>query len=149
MSDFRETSVERPHRDHQPGAEAAPAPALPPPVESAPALPPPAAAAAADGLMAVFNAAVASLGSAQAAMAAGTAELTQEIFRLGRADLIASGDGIAAIMNAKNLREMVDIQLDVARRRFELMAEGSARLGEIGLHLANDAMKPALVRVSA
>jgi len=98
----------------------------------------------ADGLLAACRATLASLGEAQQAVAADVRAMALEMSGLARSNLTAAGDGVTALLAAKTLADAVEIQLRFARRSLEAMADGSARLGEIGMRLASDAAKPVL-----
>jgi hypothetical protein len=102
--------------------------------------------AGADKLFAAYWETLASIGQAQAAMASNVTAIALEMSGLARSNLTAAGDSVAALFGAKSLADAVEIQLGFARRSLDAVAEGSTRLGEIGLCLANDAAKPVLGR---
>jgi hypothetical protein len=102
--------------------------------------------AGADKLFAAYWETLASIGQAQAAMASNVTAIALEMSGLARSNLTAAGDSVAALFGAKSLADAVEIQLGFARRSLDAVAEGSTRLGEIGLRLANDAAKPVLGR---
>jgi hypothetical protein len=99
-----------------------------------------------DKLFAAYWETLASIGQAQAAMASNVTAMALEMSGLARSNLTAAGDSVAALFGAKSLADAVEIQLGFARRSLDAVAEGSTRLGEIGLRLANDAAKPVLGR---
>ncbi|HTZ35718.1 MAG TPA: phasin family protein [Stellaceae bacterium] len=117
--------------------EPAPVVALPPPVRRR-------AAAAGEMLGTACEKMVASLGEAQSALARDVAAMALELNGLARANMTAAGDSALALFAAKSLVDAVEIQLGFARRSLDALAEGSARLGDLGLRLANDAAKPML-----
>jgi len=123
--------------------------ALPQP-EPVPALPAPTPATArtsADRFVSAYQQTLASIGQAQTAVASDVAAMALEIGGRTRANLTAAGDSATALLKAKSLTEMVEIQIGFARRSLDAMVETSTRLGEIGLRLASEAAKPVLGRL--
>lgn len=119
-------------------AEALPAPqplvALPAPVTEV--------RRAADRGLSVYHATVAAIGESQAAIASDLTAMALEMSAVTRSNLTAAGDGLTAMLSARSFADLVEAQLGVARRSLNALAEGSARLGEIGRRLADDAAKP-------
>jgi hypothetical protein len=145
MSEEKQTRTKRVAPAHAAVIEVAPV--LPPPAPI-PALPGPASFRGpdfgGDKLFAAYRAALASFGASQAAFASDVAAMALEIGGLAGSGLTAAGDGIAALASARSLAEAVEIQLGFASRTLDAMTAGSTKLGEIGLRLANGAVKPIL-----
>lgn len=149
MSDEKQTELERVAT-----APETPEPAVAlPAAEPVAALPEPDARAAlpaplpepqrgADQCFAAYRAALASIGESQAAIAADVTAVALEMNGLARANLTAAGDGIAALLRARSLVDVVEAQLGFARRSLDALAGGSARIGELGLRLTSDAAAP-------
>ena len=135
-----------------------PEPAVPVPETSEPAtmLPKPDAIAAlpvpsprpekagASKLIDTYQAALASIGKSQTAIASDVTALALEMSGLASSNLTAAGDSVTALLRARSFADAVEIQLSFARRSLEAIVDGSTRLGEIGLRLTNNASKPML-----
>lgn len=91
---------------------------------------------------AAYRATLASMGESQAAIASDAVALSLEMTGLTRSYLTAVGDSAVAFFTARSLVDAVEAQLDFARRSIDSFAGGSTRLGELGLRLAEDAVKP-------
>jgi len=119
---------------------------LPPP-DPAAALPPAVSSSAAhsrDKLLDACHSTLASVGASQQAVADEAAAMTRELDAITRTTLSTTGDGVAALLRAKNLTDIVEIQLSLAQQNLCAIAAGSARLGELGLRLWVGAGKPFL-----
>ena len=119
-----------------------PAPDLAAPDLAAPDLAAPVTVPLEAGRDKFFNArhtTLASIGASQAAIASDMTAIMLEWGGLTRASLTAAGDSAAALLRARNLADVVEIQLGFARQSIESLVGGSTRLGELGLRLANDA----------
>jgi hypothetical protein len=156
MSEDRKAEIRRamsPVPAAPPAAPPAPEPAPPPPhPEPLAALPPPPpgrAQAEADRVLDACHAALASVAASQTAVAGDVTAMALELGGLTRANLTAAGDGVAALFRATSVVDALTIQLGIARRSLDAMAAGSTRLGEIGRHLADEAVKPLASRFSA
>lgn len=155
MSDSNQARVKRaapaPQLTHEPAApvevtapepeaaelaEPTPTPTLPTPVTRR--------APGADRYFAAYAATLATIGESQAAVASDLTAMTLEMSGLTRASLMAVGDGLTALLTARNLVDAVEAQLGAARRGLDTFADGSTRLGGLGLRLASDAAKPML-----
>jgi hypothetical protein len=90
------------------------------------------------------QATLASIGASQSAVASDVRAMALEVTGIASSNLTAAGDSMTALLGAKSLTDAVEIQLNFARRCLDAFAEGSTRLGEIGIQLANDAAKPLL-----
>jgi hypothetical protein len=150
MSETKSTKAKR--AVPSPEAIAEPAPALPAQtlsnVVALPVPPSPPQSRAqdfgADKLFAAYRATLASIGAPQAALASDVTAMALEMSGLARSNLTAAGDSVTALLSARSLVDAVEIQLGFARRSLDAMADGSTRLGEIGLRLASGAAKPIL-----
>lgn len=125
----------------EPAAEALPAP---PAVSTLPAPAAEQARTADDKLLKACHVAAASIGAAQSAVASDVTAMALEVNGMAHAGFAAAGDSVAALFRARSLADAVEIQLGLARRSLDTFVGGSARLGELGLRLANDAAKPVM-----
>jgi hypothetical protein len=89
----------------------APAVVLPPAV-------PASMAANRDKMLDAYHATLASVGESQRAIASETAAMTLELDAIARSTLSATGDGVTALLRAKNMADAVEIPLSVARKTF-------------------------------
>jgi hypothetical protein len=127
--------------------EAAVIPEPPPEIAAAMTepMPPPAivaaSAAAGDSWIAVAD--------AQAALARGFEEFAVEVTGLTRTGAVAGADAALALLGARTLAEILEINAGLARRGMDAAITGSARLSEIGLKTMTDASKPLLARLGA
>jgi hypothetical protein len=127
--------------------EAAAIPEPPPEIAAAMTepVPPPAIAAASaavdDSWMAVAD--------AQAVLARGFEEFAVELTGLSRTGMVAGADAALALLGARTLAEVVEINAGLARRAVDAAITGSARLSEIGLKTMADSSKPLLARFGA
>jgi hypothetical protein len=143
MSDDKEPKVKRVP------AVAKATPALPEPA-SVVALPlPMRRRAPGDTFLATYQRMLTSMSESQSAVASDVTEMTLEMNGLALANLTAASESLAALFGAKSLVDAVQIQLGFARRSLDAMVDGSTKLGEIGLRLANDATKPMLTPLAA
>jgi hypothetical protein len=119
---------------------------LPPPDPAAVLLPPVSTSTAhsRDKLLVACHSTLASVGASQRAVADEAAAMTRELDAITRTTLSTTGDGVTALLRAKNLTHMVEIQLTLAQQNLCAIAAGSARLGELGLRLWVGASKPFL-----
>jgi hypothetical protein len=129
-----------------PEAEAAPAAVLPEPepVVAPPVPMPRRQQAGADKLLNACYATLASICASQTAIASDMTAMALEIGGLTRSNLTAAGDSVTALFGTRSVVDAVEIQLGFARRSLDAMVDGSTKLTEIGLRLANDAAKPIL-----
>jgi len=108
-------------------------------------MPPPAIAAASaatdDSWMAVAD--------AQAALARGFEAFAVEAAGLTRNGMVAGADAALALLGARTVAELVEINAGLARRGVDAALTGSARLSEIGLKTMTEASKPLLTRLGA
>jgi hypothetical protein len=132
---------------HTIAPEAAAIPEPPPEIAAAMTepVPPPAIAAASaavdDSWMAVAD--------AQRALARGFEEFAVEVTGLSRTGMVAGADAALALLGARTLAEIVEINAGLARRAVDAAITGSARLSEIGLKTMADASKPLVTKFGA
>jgi hypothetical protein len=100
--------------------------------------------AAAEKVLDAYKSALASIGETQTAIASDIMTIALEMTGLARSNLAATGDSLAALLAARNLVDVVEIQIGFARRSLGAIVDGSTRLGELGLRLASSATKPVL-----
>jgi hypothetical protein len=89
----------------------------------------------------------AALAEAQAAAVRGFEEIVDEMNAFTRSQIAAAADGATALLGARTLAEAVDVNLGYARRSFDVLIGGSAKLSEIGARTASDASRPILSRL--
>jgi hypothetical protein len=97
---------------------------------------------AADQLLSVYRATVASVGESQRAVASGVTALALEMTGLAHTTLTEAGESAAALIHARNFADAVEIQFGFVRRSFASLIAGSTRLSEIGAQLASKASRP-------
>lgn len=127
-------------------ADDAPAPTPEVPSSAAPLLPPPAppAAKAPEDFGAEFLAAVA---DSQSALARGAEAVTGEIVALVRNSLALAATNATAILGARTFSDAVEANFGFARSSFDSALAGSARVAEIGVRTASDALRPLIARL--
>ena len=86
---------------------------------------------------------------AQTALARGFEEIAAEMTGIARSGVAASTDAALALLGARTFAEAVEINASLARRRFDAMVEGSARLSDIGVKAITEASRPFLPRLGA
>ena len=121
--------------------------ALPAPAPTLPVLPAPLRrrpAIAGDTFLAACRTTLAAIGESQTAIATDVTTMALEMAGLARSNLTAAGEGVTALLGARSFADAMEIQLGLARRSLAAMVDGSTRLRELGLRLANDAAKPIL-----
>jgi hypothetical protein len=102
-----------------------------------------------DAFLSTYQKTFAAISESQSAVTADFTALVFEMNGLAHANLTAASESMAALFAAKSLADAVEIQLGFARRSFDALVDGSTKLGEIGLRLANDAAKPMLTPFAA
>jgi len=101
-------------------------------------------AIAGDALLSACRARLASISESQRAVASDFTAMALALTGLTHSNLTAAGDSFTALFTARSLVDAVEIQLGFTRRSLDAIVDGSTKLGEIGLRLANDAAKPML-----
>jgi phasin family protein len=87
------------------------------------------------------------LTEAQSALARGFEAVATEVGGLTRSGIAASTEAATAMLGAKTLAEAIEINTGYARRGFDAMLGGAAKLSEIGVKAATDASRPILDRL--
>src|SRR5437764_582579 len=70
-----------------------------------------------------------------------------EVGGLTRAGMATTTEAATAMLGAKTLAEAIEINAGYARRGFDAMLGGAAKLSEIGVKAATDASRPILDRI--
>jgi phasin family protein len=105
-----------------------------------PTEPSPKPAAPADDPWAVWT-------ESQSALAHGFEALATEVTGLTRSGIVAATDAAKAMLGARTLAEAIEINAGFARRSFDVMIGGGAKLSEIGVKAATEASRPILNRL--
>ena len=84
---------------------------------------------------------------AQSALARGFEAAATEVGGLTRAGMATTTEAATAMLGAKTLAEAIEINAGYARRGFDAMLGGAAKLSEIGVKAATDASRPILDRI--
>ncbi|HTV89714.1 MAG TPA: phasin family protein [Stellaceae bacterium] len=124
---------------------------LPAPTPMPPTATTPSASAAAAGRLAAAAAddGWTVLAEAQAALARACEEMTVEVGGMTRSGIAAGTDAALALLGARTFAEAVEINAGLARRGFDTIIGGSAKLSEIGVKAMTEASRPILTRLSA
>jgi len=85
----------------------------------------------------------------QAAWVRGFEAFAVEAAGLTRNGMVAGANAALALLGARTVAELVEINAGLARRGVDAALTGSARLSEIGLRTMTDASKPLLTRLGA
>ena len=88
--------------------------------------------------------ALAAFAEAQTALARGAEQIAVELAGMTRTGLAATADAAIALLGAKTFAEAVEINAGLARRSFDTMLEGSAKVSEIAVKSVADASRPLL-----
>lgn len=81
--------------------------------------------------------------------AKGVESLGKELMSLAQSAAEANLATARALFGAKTLREVIDLQTEFSRRRFDALLAESAKLTEIGLALAQQTAEPLQARLNA
>ena len=81
---------------------------------------------------------------AQSALVRGFEAATTEVSELTRSGIAATTEAATAMLGAKTFAQAIEINADFARRGFDVMLGGAARLSEIGVKAATDVSRPIL-----
>lgn len=88
--------------------------------------------------------ALAAFAEAQTALARGAEQIAVELAGMTRSGFAATADAAIALLGAKTFAEAVEINAGLARRSFDTMLEGSAKVSEIAVKSVADASRPLL-----
>ena len=83
-----------------------------------------------------------------AIFAKGFEEASKSWMAFTRRSFETSVETAKAVMSARDLREIVDVQSDFARTSFDSLVNESSRLSELGVKVANEALEPIQTRVN-
>lgn len=81
--------------------------------------------------------------------AKGVESVGQELMSIAQSAVEANIAATKALLGAKSVRELVDLQTEFSRSRFESLVAESAKLTELGLSLAGDTAAPIQARLNA
>jgi phasin family protein len=87
------------------------------------------------------------LAESQSAMARGLEAVANEVTGLTRSGIAAATEAAKAMLGAKTFAEATEINTGFARRSFDAMIGGTAKLSEIGVKAATEAARPVLNRL--
>jgi len=79
----------------------------------------------------------------------GIETLSKELMGFTQASVEANVAATKALFTAKSVQEFIDLQSDYSRSSFDTLVSESAKLTELSMSLANDAMEPIQLRVNA
>jgi phasin family protein len=79
----------------------------------------------------------------------GVQAIGQEILTYAKSSLASASHTATALLGAKTLDEVIQLNSDLAKATLETLVERSAKLSEMGVSLANEAMAPLGGRVEA
>jgi len=89
------------------------------------------------------------LAETQAAFARGIEEAAAEVTGMARTGFTATADAAIALLGARTLAEIVEINAALSRRGVDAMFAGVARLSEIGLKAVAETSHPLVSRFGA
>ncbi|HEY9538264.1 MAG TPA: phasin family protein [Kiloniellaceae bacterium] len=81
--------------------------------------------------------------------AKGVESVGQELMSIAQSAVEANIAATKALLGAKSVRELVDLQTEFSRSRFESLLAESAKLTELGLSLAGNTAAPIQARLNA
>jgi phasin family protein len=80
--------------------------------------------------------------------ARGMEDLSKTVIAITQTQLEASVAAAKAVLGCTSLRQMVDLQTDLARTQFDRIVADGSKLSEISLKVANEALEPIQARVN-
>ena len=83
----------------------------------------------------------------QSALARGFEALATELTGMTRSGITVATEAATAMIGAKTFAEAVEINANLARRSFDAVIEGTAKISEIGVKAATEASRPVLTRL--
>lgn len=86
---------------------------------------------------------------ANVALSEGLEAIGKELMGYARTSLETASQTATAILGAKTFEEVVQLQTDLAKSNLETLLQGSAKLSELGVTVANEAFAPLGSRVEA
>lgn len=81
--------------------------------------------------------------------AQGVETMGKEMMSIAQSAIEANVATTKALFGAKTLRELIDLQTEFSRSRFDSLVSESAKMTELSMALANDAIEPIQVSVNA
>jgi phasin family protein len=84
-----------------------------------------------------------------AALARGVESMGKELMGIAQSTLEANVATTKALLGARSVRELIDLQTEFSRSRFDSLLAESAKLTELSLSLANEAIEPIQARLNA
>jgi phasin family protein len=85
----------------------------------------------------------------QSVLAKGVQEISKELIAQTQAQLEALAYTGKSALAAKTLQEVVELNVDGAKTGYEKIVNGTTRLSELGVQVANDAFAPIKARAAA
>ena len=80
--------------------------------------------------------------------ARGLEDLSKTVMLMTQSQIEASVAATKAVLGCTSLRQMVDLQTDLARTNFDKFVADGTKLSEISLKVANEALEPIQARVN-
>jgi phasin family protein len=80
--------------------------------------------------------------------ARGLEDLSKTVMSITQSQLEASMAAAKAVLGCTSLRQMVDVQTNLARTHFDKFVADGSKLSEISLKVANEALEPIQARVN-
>lgn len=80
--------------------------------------------------------------------ARGMEDLSKTLMSMTQSQLEASVGAAKALLGCSSLRQMVDLQTDLARSHFDKVVADGSKLSEISLKVANETLEPIQARVN-
>jgi phasin family protein len=86
---------------------------------------------------------------ANAALSEGLEAIGKEVMGYARTSFESAAEAATALLSAKTLEDVVQLNTEFAKASLERLLERSAKLSEMGVKVANDALAPLGSRVEA
>ncbi len=80
-------------------------------------------------------------------LAAGLQEISKELVALTQYALETAASTGKQTISAKSVKEAIDLQVETAKTGYEKIVSNSAKLSELGVKVANEALAPVTARV--
>ena len=87
--------------------------------------------------------------TANAAVSAGVEAISQEFMTSAKASFEGAGETVRALLGARTIQDVVQLQSDFAKAQFDRLMHGSAKLTELGCSMVEAALAPWGSRVAA
>ena len=92
---------------------------------------------------------IAAVAKANLALSEGMQAIGQEILTYARSSLESASNAATALLEAKTLDEVIQLNTDLAKSSLEALLARSAKLSEMGVSIASEALAPWGGRVEA